>query len=115
MTTEELRDLRQKASGKLATKLLTMGEADDAPKSKRRRVTSAAARSVKPTLLSRFVGVDAADVTKVSEMLSGREICVVNTPADVSKADVEKQVLAFGGSIAQNPGASGYLSATLRT
>ena len=54
--------------------------------------------------MSRFVGVDAADVTKVSEMLSGKEICVVNAPADVSKAEVERQVLAFGGSIAQNPG-----------
>ena len=77
--------------------------ADDAPKSKRRRVTSSA-RNARPTLMSRFVGVDAADVTKVSEMLSGKEICVVNAPADVSKAEVERQVLAFGGSIAQNPG-----------
>ena len=39
-------------------------------------------------------------------MLEGKEICVVNGPASHPKAALEKTIIEFGGTIAQNPGIS---------
>ena len=41
---------------------------------------------------------------KVSEMLAGKEICVVNGTNTHSKSDLEKKIIEFGGTIVQNPG-----------
>ena len=80
---------------------------DDAASSKKkRRKMTTSARYVKPSVMSRFVGVDTSNVTRLSELFAGREMCVLNTSAGRSKADVEKKVVEYGGTIAQNPGTS---------
>ena len=106
----------QKASGKLATRLMAFGDDDDddgaSSKKKRRKMAassaSAAARHVKPSVMSRFVGADTSGVTRVSELFAGRELCVHVGAATAgrgrSKAELEKLVAQYGGSIAQNPG-----------
>ncbi len=46
---------------------------------------------------------------QISEMLSGREICVINGPTSYPKSTLEKKIIEFGGTIVQNPGMSYYL------
>ena len=43
-------------------------------------------------------------ILKVSEMLAGKEICVINGTNTHSKSDLEKKIIEFGGTIVQNPG-----------
>ena len=54
------------------------------------------------------MGADTSGVTRVSELLAGREVCVHVGAASAgrgrSKAELEKLVAEYGGSIAQNPG-----------
>lgn len=41
---------------------------------------------------------------QVSEILTGKEICVLSGTSKLSKNDVEKKIIEWGGSIVQNPG-----------
>jgi DNA ligase-4 len=61
MTLEELNDIRQK--GKLTMRHAALGDGDDEPEKKKRRL---AKKSVRPTIMSRFRGLDSASVVKVS-------------------------------------------------
>lgn len=46
---------------------------------------------------------DKAEVVRVSRLLDGKEICVINGNDDVSKQEIEKIVQEHGGSVAKNP------------
>ena len=37
-------------------------------------------------------------------MLSGKEVCVINGPADHPKCDLERVIAEHGGVVVQNPG-----------
>lgn len=41
---------------------------------------------------------------QVSHLLSGREICVINGPSDMTKDELERKVAEMGGIFVQNPG-----------
>jgi DNA ligase-4 len=57
----------------------------------------------------RFRGVDAASITKTCELFADKEFCVMVTSGKVmSKSDVEKKIVEFGGAVVQNPGAETY-------
>ncbi|ELU10753.1 hypothetical protein CAPTEDRAFT_17890 [Capitella teleta] len=104
MSTKEMKDLRQKSDGKLAGQLANADEEGE-PSKKRRKIFRKAER---PSVLSQFKGIDVSCVTKVSELLSGKELCVINGTTSHSKSDLETKILECGGSIAQNPGSDTY-------
>ena len=41
---------------------------------------------------------------QVSQVLQGREVCVMNGPADLPKCELERKVVEMGGTFVQNPG-----------
>lgn len=104
MTTKEVLEMKEKSGGKLAAGRVEIGESDE-PSKKKRKVVS---RVVRPTLAAQFRGVDASSVTKVSELLKGKEFCVVNGSSSLTKPDAEKKIIEFGGTIVQNPGSSTF-------
>ena len=40
----------------------------------------------------------------MSEILTGKEICVINGTAHHSKANLEQKIVEYGGNVVQNPG-----------
>ncbi|KAK2168896.1 hypothetical protein LSH36_13g04032 [Paralvinella palmiformis] len=98
MTITEVEQLQQKCSGKLTGRLMEANEEE--PVKKRQRITS---RHVRPTVMAQFRGIDVTNVTKISEIFSGKEFCVINGTSTQSKSDLEKKIVEFGGSIIQNP------------
>ena len=42
--------------------------------------------------------------SKVSEILKGKEFCVVNGSSSLPKPALEKKIIECGGNIVQNPG-----------
>ncbi|KAK7101253.1 DNA ligase 4-like [Littorina saxatilis] len=106
MTTADIEDLRQKSGGKLTGGRMELGEdgeGEGAPTKKKRRIVQ---RAVQPQLMSRFRGADVSDVEQVSQVLSGKEVCVINGPADLTKQQIERKVKEMGGEFVQNPGSS---------
>ncbi|XP_076100664.1 DNA ligase 4-like isoform X2 [Mytilus galloprovincialis] len=104
MTVADILELKEKSGGKLAGGRVEINE-DAGPAKKKRKVVS---RVVRPTLADRFKGVDASSITKVSEMLKGKEFCVVNGSSSFSKPEAEKKIIEYGGTIVQNPGSSTF-------
>ena len=41
---------------------------------------------------------------QISELLAGKEICVINGPSSNPKAALEKKIAECGGTFVQNPG-----------
>ncbi|XP_050403534.1 DNA ligase 4 [Patella vulgata] len=103
LTTTELEELRQKSGGKLAGSRYELGDAE--PVKKKRKVVS---RVVRPTVGSRFKAIDTSNITQISKMLEGKEICIINGSSDWSKSELEKKVVEFGGTITQNPDTSTF-------
>ncbi|XP_076463012.1 LOW QUALITY PROTEIN: DNA ligase 4-like [Babylonia areolata] len=109
MTTADVEDLRLKSGGKLAGGRMELGEGEEGeevgggPSKKKRRV---APRAVQPKLMSRFKGADVSDVEQVSQVLSGKEVCVMNGPADLTKPQIERKVVEMGAKFVQNPGST---------
>nr|KAG5701196.1 hypothetical protein BaRGS_023305 [Batillaria attramentaria] len=108
MTTADIEELRQKSGGKLAGVRFELGEGDGGegateagPSKKKRRI---APRTTQPRLMARFRGADVSDVEQVSQLLAGREVCVMNGPSDFPKAELERKVVELGGTFVQNPG-----------
>lgn len=71
---------------------------DDEPASKRKKVTSGT------TIPARFLPANVSNVTRSSDCFSGKQICVFNGVGPMSKHDIEKKVVAGGGTIVQHPG-----------
>ncbi|GFR84311.1 DNA ligase [Elysia marginata] len=99
MTTVELQDLREKSGGKLAGSRFELAEGEE-PAKKKRRVAPRAAR---PTLMNQFQGADVSNITQVSQVLQGKEFCIVNGPSSCPKQELEKRVVELGGLIVQHP------------
>ncbi|KAL3869402.1 hypothetical protein ACJMK2_042087 [Sinanodonta woodiana] len=101
MTVADIDELRQKSGGKLAGGYIELGEDDEGPAKKKRRVVS---RAVRPTLAAQFRAADISSIQQVSEVFEGKEFCIINGPQVCSKQDLEKKVVEFGGTVVQNPG-----------
>ncbi|XP_041473446.1 DNA ligase 4-like isoform X2 [Lytechinus variegatus] len=105
MTTEELENMRQQAEGKLTGRYANVDD-DEIVTSKRRKVTARVERPV--AVPSRFRAADTSNVKQTSEMLDGRELCIMNSPASHPKHELEKKVVECGGVVVQNPGIDTY-------
>ncbi|KAL8610583.1 hypothetical protein ACOMHN_006302 [Nucella lapillus] len=108
MTTADVEDLRQKSGGKLAGSRMELGEGGEGEgegpsRKKKRRV---APRTAQPKLMSCFTGADVSDVEQVSQVLSGKEVCVMNGSPDLSKTDIERNLVQMAATFVQNPGGS---------
>ncbi|XP_014680944.1 PREDICTED: DNA ligase 4-like [Priapulus caudatus] len=103
MTTTELEELRKNAEGKLASRHVALREDDDAemPAVKKRRIYKAEQTISVP---AQFQPADVTGLKKLSELLQGREICVVNGPPSHSKQTLEKMAVEHGATIVQHPG-----------
>ena len=42
----------------------------------------------------------------MSEILAGKEFCVINGKGEYSKQELEKKIVEIGGCVVQNPGLS---------
>lgn len=73
--------------------------AEDAPSSKRKKITRTAAGVAAP-----FLPADMAGVKSSSSCFSGKEICVLNGTDSLSKQELERKIVSGGGNIVQNPG-----------
>ncbi|XP_005097120.1 DNA ligase 4 [Aplysia californica] len=103
MTTTDIQDFREKSGGKLTGSRFELGDEVEPAKKKRRKVVT---RAVRPTLMAQFQGADTSKVTKMSEVLEGKEFCVINGPSSFPKQELEKKIVEFGGTVVQNPDAS---------
>lgn len=88
MTLAELDQFRSKASGKLASRHLLIG--DDQPQKKKRRVAFKAKKVV--GLLEHFKAQDLSGVRKETDMFEDVEFCILNGTVDHSKSELEKGV-----------------------
>lgn len=88
MTLAELDQFRSKASGKLASRHLLIG--DDQPQKKKRRVAFKAKKVV--GLLEHFKAQDLSGVRKETDMFEDVEFCILNGTEDHSKSELEKGV-----------------------
>ncbi len=61
--------LLQKSSGKLAGRKLDIDGEDEGPTKKRKKITT---RQAKPSVMTRFKGVDVSAITKASMTLGSR-------------------------------------------
>ncbi|KAH9499884.1 DNA ligase (ATP) [Bulinus truncatus] len=101
MTKVELEDLRQKSGGKLTGGKFDMANVDESePSKKKRKVVS---HIVRPTILPQFKGADLSKVKQKSQVLSGKEFCVIDGPHSFSKQELEKSIVQLGGAVVQNP------------
>ncbi|XP_071535419.1 DNA ligase 4 [Panulirus ornatus] len=98
LTTKELDQLVQEASGKLATKHYI--EANNEPSAKRKTPTKAE----QPSLPLHFRPADLSKVVKKDEIFSGLEMCVMGNSEDHTKQELETLVVEHGGSFTQHPG-----------
>lgn len=87
----------QNASGKLTAHRLT--EEDTLPLPPKVRKTRSTAE-----IAGQFKAADTSGVEVVSQLLAGKEICVMSGFKNMTRADIEKKVVKFGGKVVQNPG-----------
>ncbi|CAI8009872.1 DNA ligase 4 [Geodia barretti] len=108
MTTDELEQLKNMASGRLAHSHYD-DEADGgvAPGKKKRRALGVRVERPKG-VAANFRPTDTSDIQEVSSMFGGREFCVVNGTRDFSKEEMEKKIVEHGGCLVQNPGSETY-------
>lgn len=65
-------------------------------KIKKARVTS--------TVGIQYQTPDLSNTNCISNMLEGKEFCVLNDCETVSKSEIEKKIHEYGGHVVQNPG-----------
>ncbi|KAJ0062353.1 hypothetical protein NL108_010554 [Boleophthalmus pectinirostris] len=103
-TLAELDQFRSKASGKLASRHLSLE--DGAPQKKKRKVP------VKPKkvvgVVEHFKPQDLSGVQKETDMFEDVEFCVINGTEEHDKAALERGVASCGGIVVQNPGPDTY-------
>ncbi|CAH1249356.1 LIG4 [Branchiostoma lanceolatum] len=101
MTLDELDDMRKNAEGKLASRHAGIDDSGEPSKKKRRTVV----RVEKPiTVAPQFKAADTSKVQQVSAIFEDREFCIINGPPEHGKADLERKVVAYGGTVVQAPG-----------
>ncbi|XP_061463551.1 DNA ligase 4 [Rhineura floridana] len=103
MTLDILEQLRGKASGKLATKHLDIG--DDEPQDKKRKTVP---KIKKIGLMDCFKAPDLSNVNQISSIFENVEFCVMTGTRNSSKYELESKIAEYGGSIVQNPGPETY-------
>ncbi|XP_042327134.1 DNA ligase 4 isoform X2 [Sceloporus undulatus] len=104
MTLDLLEQLRSKASGKLATKHLDIG--NNEPQEKKRKTIPKVKKKI--GLMDHFKAPDLSSVNKVSSMFEDVEFCVMSGTDGYSKYELESKIAEYGGSLVQNPGPDTY-------
>lgn len=105
MTLGDLEELRGKASGKLATKHLHVGD-DDEPREKRRKPVSKMKKTI--GIIEHLKAPNLSNISKVSNVFEDVEFCVMSGLDGYPKSDLENRIAEFGGYIVQNPGPDTY-------
>lgn len=62
----------------------------------------------KPTVSSRFKGINPNHVDKISEIFIGKEFCVIVGTEKNPKSFIEKKIMECGGETVQNPGVNTF-------
>ncbi|XP_067842559.1 DNA ligase 4 [Heptranchias perlo] len=104
MTLQELDQLHDKASGKLASKHVDMN--DEEPDKKKRKIPTKAKKLV--GIAEQFKAQDLSSVDKVSNIFEDVEFCVLNGLPHHPKTELEKGIAECGGLVVQNPGPDTY-------
>ncbi|XP_021570421.1 DNA ligase 4 isoform X2 [Carlito syrichta] len=105
MTLDDLEQLRGKASGKLVSKHLYLGD-DEQPQGKRRRAAPKVKRVI--GIIEHLKAPNLTNVSKVSNVFEDVEFCVMSGTNSHSKPDLESRIAELGGCIVQNPGPDTY-------
>ena len=79
-------------------------EENDEPLLKKKRVINRVSK--RPTVNSRFKGVDVDSVEKIGDFLKDKEFCIINGNEKYDKTTLEKLIVQYEGSIVQNPGSN---------
>ena len=110
VTYQELIDLREKNAGKLASRFMENDVNDDFDLNGdgQRTITlttklkNKSSHQAKPTVDSRFRGIDQQSVKQTGHFLANLEFCVMEGNAKYSKTDLEKLIYENGGTCVQN-------------
>ncbi|UJR20821.1 hypothetical protein I4U23_023932 [Adineta vaga] len=104
VTYQELIDLRERNSGKLASRFMENDLNDDGQQTitMTRQLQNKSRQQAKPTVDSRFRGIDQQAVKQTGHFLSNLQFCVMEGNAKYSKADLEKLIYENGGTCVQN-------------
>ncbi|XP_008323548.1 DNA ligase 4 isoform X2 [Cynoglossus semilaevis] len=104
MTLAELDQFRNKASGKLASRHLSIS--NDEPQKKKRKFAPKPKKVI--GIMDHFKAQDLSGVKKETDMFEDVEFCILNGTEDHPKAELEKGVARCGGVVVQNPGPDTY-------
>lgn len=52
----------------------------------------------------KFQGPNLKDINCINNMFEEKEFCVLNDSETLSKSEIEKKILEYGGQVVQNPG-----------
>uniref|UniRef100_A0A1B6FIK3 DNA ligase 4 n=1 Tax=Cuerna arida TaxID=1464854 RepID=A0A1B6FIK3_9HEMI len=99
LTTDEFTKLRLAASGSLVGSYITA----QSPRAKKRR-----AAQPQPSVSAQFRATHLDHVKAHSQLFTGKEICVLTGLLEISKQDLERQVVENGGTVVLNPGKATY-------
>lgn len=105
MTLDELERLHGRASGKLASKHLCVGD-DDEPQEKKRRAAPKMKKAI--GIIDHLKAPNLSNLNKVSNIFEDVEFCVMSGTDSHPKPDLESRIAEFGGYIVQNPGPDTY-------
>ncbi|XP_030057178.1 DNA ligase 4 isoform X2 [Microcaecilia unicolor] len=103
MTMKDLNELRERASGKLASKHLNI---DDEPHEKKRKIIPKISKAV--GVIEHLKAPDFSTIKKVSNMFQDIEFCVMSGTDDYSKCELENKITECDGIVVQNPGQDTY-------
>ena len=110
VTYQELIDLREKNAGKLASRFMEnefnedMDVNDDGQRTLTltKKLQNKSRQQAKPTVDSRFRGIDQQSVKQTAHFLSPLEFCIMEGNAKYTKSELEKLVYENGGTCVQN-------------
>ncbi|PNF19465.1 hypothetical protein B7P43_G02347 [Cryptotermes secundus] len=100
MTLTEFDSLRKEASGKLYSRHVdASNELPESPRKKQRHLTR-----VPIKLGEQFRGIDISGIDVVTDLLEGKEFCVLTDWKEHTKQDIETKIVQNGGTVVQNTG-----------
>ncbi|KAM4860192.1 DNA ligase 4 isoform 1-T3 [Thomomys bottae] len=105
MTLDDLEQLRGKASGKLASKHLYVGENEE-PREKKRKAAPKMKKVI--GIIEHLQAPNLSNVSKVSNVFEDVEFCVMSGTDQHPKPELESRIAELGGYIVQNPGPDTY-------
>jgi len=56
------------------------------------------------TVDKKFQGPNIREVNSINNMFEDKEFCVLNDSETLTKGEIEKKILEYGGRVVQNPG-----------